>query len=107
MKMLKPILTTTEKGAQEGLRKWTRATVKRARELSPTDTGASDKSGFTRIDDLTAQVGFTSLVSRLQHENLEYEHADGGQPKFLETAAAENDAAEFVANAIRDEFGSG
>jgi hypothetical protein len=79
-------------------------TLKRARELSPTVTGESDKSGFVVIDDLTAQIGFRSIVSRLQHENLEWKHPDGGQPKFLETAADEIDIAAIAAEAIRREL---
>lgn len=105
MKMHTPILSTGQKAAQEGLKKGGRATLKRARELSPTDTGQSDRSGFSRVDDLTAQVGFTSLVSRLQHEKLEWEHPDGGQPKFLETAAEEVDAEEYIADELRQAFG--
>lgn len=99
-----PILSTTEKAAQEGLRKGMRALLARARELSPTDSGDSDKSGFTRVDDLTGQVGFTSLVSLLQHENLDWQHPDGGQPKFLEAAAAEVHVEEYVAAEIRKAF---
>lgn len=91
MKIHTPILSTIEKAAQDGLRDAGRQVLKRARELSPTDTGQSDKSGFTRIDDLTVQVGFTSHVSRLQHENLDWVHPDGGVPKFLERAADEVD----------------
>lgn len=97
MKMHVPILTEVEKASQDGLRKGTRAVLARARVLSPTESGASDKTGFTRVDDLTGQVGFTSLVSMLQHENLDNVHENGEQAKFLETAAAEIDVAEFIA----------
>ncbi|NLP82590.1 hypothetical protein HF576_01890 [Microbacterium sp. CFH 90308] len=105
MRMHLPILTTTEKATQEGIRDWNKATLKRARELSPTDTGDSDKSGFSVVDDLTGQVGFTSLVSKLQHENLDYVHAGGGQAKFLETAVDETDPEPFIAARIRKAFG--
>lgn len=104
MKMHLPILSTTEKAAQGGLRKGMRAVLARARELSPDDTGESDKSGFTRVDDLTGQAGFTSLVSLLQHENLDYQHPNGGQAKFLETAAAEVHVEAYVADEIRKAF---
>ena len=66
MKM-QPILTVVEKAVQEGLRDVGRETLRIARELSPTETGQSDKSGFVAVDDLTVQVGFQSLVSMLQH----------------------------------------
>lgn len=102
-----PILSTIEQAAQDGLREVAKQTLALAREKSPTDTGDSDKSGFVRVDDLTAQVGFTSLVSRLQHENLDWEHADGGQPKFLEAAAAEVDVDGIMAAKLREALGGG
>lgn len=101
MKFHTPILNAVEAAVQEGLRDAAKATLKRARELSPTDSGASDKSGFVVVDDLTAQVGFTSPVSRLQHENLDYEHTGGGQAKFLEAAADEVDVAQIIASGVR------
>lgn len=105
MKINLPLLSTVEKAAQDGLRAGGRALLARARELSPTDTGASDKSGFVAIDDLTLQVGFTSHVSLMQHENLDFQHPGGGQAKFLETAAQEVDVLdhvwEHVAKALR------
>ena len=96
MKINLPLLTTVEKAAQDGLREGGRALLKRARELSPTLTGESDKSGFVRVDDLTLQVGFTSLVSLLNHENLDWQHPDGGQAKFLEAALQEVDVIDYV-----------
>ena len=104
MKM-QPILTVVEKAVQEGLRDVGRETLRIARELSPTETGQSDKSGFVAVDDLTVQVGFQSLVSMLQHENLDWEHPNGGQAKFLEGAAAQVDVGEVVARATRRDLG--
>ncbi len=102
MKINLPLLTTVEKAAQDGLREGGRALLKRARELSPTLTGESDKSGFVRVDDLTLQVGFTSLVSLLNHENLDWQHPDGGQAKFLEAALQEVDVIDYVyANIVK------
>lgn len=101
-----PVLSTLEKATQDGLRDAGRALLKRARDLSPTDTGASDKTGFTRVDDLTLQVGFTSPVSRLQHENLDWQHTNG-QAKFLEAAGDEVDVDQFIANRVRKALGGG
>lgn len=100
-----PILSTIEKAAQDANREIGRKVLKRARELSPTDTGDSDKSGFTSTEDLTTQVGFTSIVSRLQHEKLEWRHDGGGQPKFLEAAAAEVDVEGIQARHLREALG--
>ena len=105
MKMHVPILSTIEKAAIAGQREAARAVLKLARELSPTDTGQSDKSGFTASDDLTVQVGFTSHISRIQHENLEYQHPGGGVPKFLEVAEANTDVAGIIAKKVRDALG--
>ena len=99
-----PITSVLEEAAQDGLRKAGRQVLKRARELSPTDTGSADKSGFTRVDDLTLQVGFTSHISRMQHENLDYQHDNGEQAKFLETAAEEIDIGPIIAASIRKSF---
>lgn len=89
MEFHQPILTIMEQAAQDALRDASKATLKRARELSPTDTGDSDKTGFAVVDGLTAQVGFRSPISRIQHEDLDNKHAAGQQPKFLERAAEE------------------
>lgn len=104
MRMEVPILTTIEKAAQVANRAAGRAVLKRARELSPTDTGDSDKSGFVAIDDLTVQIGFTSFVSRMQHEDLDAQHKNGEQAKFLEAAVEQVDIATIVANAVREQL---
>lgn len=105
MKMHMPVLSMLEKATQDGLRDAGKAVLARARALSPTDTGASDKSGFVRIDDLTVQVGFTSHISRMQHENLDYQHPDGGQPKFLEAASDEIPVEQFVLDRVKKALG--
>ena len=105
MQMNVPILSTLEKAAQVGLRAAGRAVLKRARKLSPTDSGESDKSGFVRVDDLTVQVGFTSFISRLQHENLDWQHENGETAKFLEIAADEIDIGRVVAEKVRASLG--
>ncbi|MFF2493251.1 hypothetical protein [Agromyces sp. NPDC058064] len=105
MKMHTPILTAVEQAAREGLREVGREVLKRARELSPTDTGESDKSGFVAMDDLTLQVGFKSPVSKWNHENLDWQHLDGGEPKFLEKAVEEVDIEARMAAKVREHLG--
>jgi len=105
VKMHAPILTLVEKAAQDGLKEAAKQTLKRARDLSPTLTGESDKSGFVAVDDLTVQVGFTSPVSVWQHENLDYQHPRGGTAKFLEGAAAQVDVTAIIAAAARQVLG--
>ena len=105
MQILVPTLSTVEKAAQDGLREAGRAILKRARELSPTDEGGSDKSGFVRIDDLTLQVGFKSYISRIQHEDLDFQHKPGEQAKFFEAAADEVDTGAIIAARVRAALG--
>ena len=105
MRILVPTLSTLEKAAQDGLRESGREILKRARELSPTDEGGSDKSGFSTVDDLTLQVVFKSFISRLQHENLDYQHENGETAKFLEIAADEVDTGAIIAARVRAALG--
>ena len=107
MKMHLPILSTVEKAAQDALREVAEQTLERSNELSPTLTGESDESGFVAVDDLTATVGYSSLVSLLQHEKLEWQHPRGGQAKFLETAAAEMEqqVEPIMAQKVREALG--
>ena len=105
MRILVPALSVVEKAAQDGLRDAGREILKVARKKSPTDDGDSDKSGFTRVDDLTLQVGFTSRISRLQHENLDYQHKPGEQAKFLEAAVDEVDTGAIIAKRVRAALG--
>jgi len=105
MQMHVPIASMVEKAAQDGLRTAGRQMLKRARELSPTDSGESDKTGFSLVDDLTLQVGFKSHVSRLQHEDLDAQHKPGEQAKFLEAAADETDVGAIIAAKVRASLG--
>ena len=105
MRMHAPVVSMVEKAAQDGLREVGKLVLKRARELSPTRSGDSDRSGFVVIDDLTLQVGFKSVVSRLNHENLEWQHPDGGQAKFLEAAVDEIDIGAAMAEKARARLG--
>ncbi|MCT1363965.1 hypothetical protein [Microbacterium sp. p3-SID131] len=105
MKMFKPILSTVEKAAQDAIREGGREVLRRARDKSPTLTGESDRSGFMQVDDMTVQVGFTSLVSRLQHEDLDNQHPQGGEAKFLEKAFDEVDIEQIAAQKVREAFG--
>jgi len=105
VKALVPVASVLEKAAQEGLKEAGKVILKRARELSPSDSGDSDKSGFSLVDDLTLQVGFKSYISRIQHEDLDYQHEPGEQAKFLETALDETDVGAIIAAKVRATFG--
>ena len=107
MKINNPILSTVDKAAQAGIRAGVQRIRKRSDELFPKLTGEMVKSGFTRVDDLTGQVGYSDWLATLQHENLDYTHEHGGQAKFLEAAADElmPGVVSDVSDRIRKAFG--
>lgn len=83
-----PILSAIEQGVQNGLSEHGEAMLADSNERAPKDTRAMVESGFVQVDDLTVQVGYSSFIAKIQHENLDYQHPSGGGPKFLENAAA-------------------
>lgn len=89
MKFYLPVLNAIEKASQDGLVEVAARVLHRSNELIPKDTGETAASGFATVNDLTAQVGYSSFIARLQHEDLDNQHPTGGQAKFLETAADE------------------
>lgn len=95
-----PVMTQLEKSIQKAYRKAGRVVLNRMKELSPTETGASDNTGFVAVDDLTMQVGFKSHVSRIQNEDLDYQHTNG-QAKFAEAAVDEVDIGPILAEQNR------
>ncbi|MGD9607400.1 MAG: hypothetical protein AB7V10_07960 [Leucobacter sp.] len=109
MKMYVPILSALEQSIQTGMREGLEAVLEYSNELAPEDEGGIVEGGEVRVDDLTGQVSYKTKkgfpYEVLQHENLELQHPDGGQAKFLETAAAEIDVSEFIANQVRADFG--
>lgn len=100
MKIHNPILSTVEKAVQEGMRAAGREVLKESNRRAPKDTGDMVKTGRVNVDDLTVQVSYRGVVARIQHENLDYEHDDGG-PKFLENAALQLDVEKIIGQAVR------
>lgn len=90
VKMHNAKLTEIERAAREALRNdVAKPILKRARELAPSDEGDLRKSGKIAVDDKTVTVAFRAKHAWLQHERLDYEHPNGGQAKYLETAVQE------------------
>lgn len=104
MKM-NPIRDTISNAASEGLKVGARVVLKEARERAPVDDGGLRKSGRMILDDLDATVRFTAPHAWLQHEKLEYQHPNGGQAKYLESAAIETDLAKPIADKVRAVLG--
>lgn len=103
----KPILSPVEKAAQDAMRKAGRKVLKRSKELAPKDDGDLIRSGRVKVDDMSVSVQYTAPHAALQHERLDWEHADGGGAKFLELASDEVDIAGEVAAAVRKALGGG
>lgn len=105
MKFYTPVLNEVESAARDGMHDGLKALLKRSNELAPKDDLDLVKSGAVRIDDLTGQVSYTAPHAAWQHDNLEWEHENGGQAKFLEQATEEVDVAAFIALRTRERFG--
>ncbi len=100
MKM-NPIRDPIANAAAAGLKVGARAVMKDARERAPEDDGVLKASGRVVADDLDVLVKFTAPHAWLQHEKLEYQHPNGGGPKYLENAALESDLARPIADHVR------
>lgn len=101
MKIHTPILSLIEQAAQDGLREVAKAALRDSNERAPVEDGDLVKSGRVVVDDLTAQVSYSSFYAPLQHENLDWKHPDGGEAKFLERAANAVDVEGIMAERAR------
>jgi hypothetical protein len=106
MKM-NPIRDPIANAAAAGLKAGGREVLKVARERTPVDDGELRQSGRVVADDLDVLVKFTAPHAWLQHEKLEYQHPNGGQAKYLESAALESDIARPIAERVRAVLGGG
>lgn len=101
MAEFKPILTIFEQAVQDALKKAGQTALKESNTLVPVDDADLKKTGRVNIDDLTVQVSYTGLNAVLQHENLDYQHPNGGQPKFLEQAVRNINPERIIADEMR------
>lgn len=101
----KPILSMVEKAAQDAMKTTARKLLKRSNELAPRDDGDLIRSGKVVVDDLSVTVRYTAPHAVFQHEHLDWQHADGGGAKFLETASDEIDIGAEVAKAVGEALG--
>jgi hypothetical protein len=102
-----PILSLIESAVQDGLKEHAEAVLEDSNARAPKDTREMIESGFVDVDDLTVQVGYTDFVAKIQHENLEFQHPNGGGPKFLENAAlaARSDLESTIGKHVRQVLG--
>lgn len=62
----------------------------KSKELAPIDTGDLRGSGFAEINKNEATIGYTEPYALRQHEELSYNHPQGGQAKYLEEPFVKN-----------------
>lgn len=105
MKVHIPVATAVEAAARAGLKVAGKQILAASNALAPRDDGTLIKSGRATVDDLTLQVSYTAVHAPLQHENLDWRHEDGGQPKFLEVAARDFDIGAIMAAEMRRQLG--
>lgn len=103
--MYVPILTVVEQAVVDGLKEAANQALELSNEKAPKDDLDLVNSGKVTVDDLTVQVSYDAVHARFQHENLDYEHADGGEAKFLESAGDEIDAQAIAAASVRKKLG--
>jgi hypothetical protein len=63
-------------------------------ELAPVDTGDLRGSGYDYTGklngEIVTEVGFKQVYAVVQHENLEFNHPQGGEAKYLEKPLKKN-----------------
>lgn len=75
-----------EKAAMKGLRKLGEVILKEAQDLCPVDYGKLRESGTVRASrkNKTVEISFNTPYALKQHEEMSYNHPNGGQAKYLE-----------------------
>jgi hypothetical protein len=105
MKIYGKVLDELERAAMDGLEESAKQVLADARARVPVDDGQLRRSGKVVKHDLAVEVRFTAPHAWLQHETLDYQHPNGGEPKFLENAAIEFDVGAVVGGHIRAVLG--
>lgn len=96
-------------GVRRGVQSAALDLLGKAQNLAPVDTGDLRGSGNTEFQDTaggyTGTVGFAAEYATVQHEDLTFEHPQGGQAKYLEEPYLEN--LERYKDALRNTIGEG
>ena len=93
-------------GLVDGLRDVMEQMLEASNRLVPVDSGDLRDTGRVVVDPHTLEAAVTygggdeDVVAVQQHERMDYDHPNGGQPKFLEAAImSERDKVERVVGA--------
>lgn len=96
-------------GSVAGLTEAAEHLLKEAKDLVPIDEAMLELSGVASVDeeDLTAAVSFDTPYAVIQHERLDFRHANGRQAKYLEQPfhGEREVMLAIIATAVRREIG--
>lgn len=95
-------------GKQQGLRAAAEAVLAESNSRAPIRDGALRGSGSTAVSGDEAAVGYSIIYAARQHEEIGWNHPNGGQAKFLETAvnAKSGEVGQIIAQAVKNALGS-
>lgn len=101
-------LAGLQSGKQAGLRMAAEAILNESNARVPVRDGALRGSGSTAVSGDQAAVGYSSVYAARQHEEVGWNHPNGGQAKYLETAfnATSQQALQVLAQAIKTGIGA-
>lgn len=100
------------KGAARGLELGAEHVLEEANRIVPIENGDLERSGVASVDEsaLQAAVSYDTPYAVRQHEELDYQHDEGRQAKYLETALdaakADGTVEELIAREVRRALGT-
>ncbi|MGW0039826.1 hypothetical protein [Gordonia sp. NPDC003376] len=98
------IVDATEKGLQDGAD----YLMGESDDIAPIDEGDLIRSHIAVAQGTMAAVGYNSVYAARQHEEIDWNHKNGRQAKYLEKALNHNanEILEVIAEGIKDALGS-
>lgn len=93
---------------QTGLRQAAEAVLAESNNRVPFRDGHLKGSGSTAVSGSEAAIGYSAVYAARQHEEIGWNHPNGGQAKYLETAltASAGDVQSILAQAIKRGIGA-
>lgn len=102
------VLAGFKAGKQAGLRQAAEAILAESNSRAPVRDGALRGSGSTAVSGDEAAVGYSIIYAARQHEEIGWNHPNGGQAKYLETAvtAKSGEVGQIIAQAVKNAMGA-
>lgn len=101
VKMNDALLTAIETATRDAIVDTAKEVLKASKPLVPVEDGKLKRSGRVEVDFLEVRVKYKAPHAWLQHENLDYQHPQGGQAKYLEAAAEQIGIAASVTAGVK------